>query len=177
MSGSTPPNCPAVEDEWLALPGDELDDVPDHEVVVAGGHRLVDIAVELRERLTDWMEPVRRSPYVVMREVAPTVGEVECHLALSSVQDRDREAPGAADRLERPRVVRERDEDEKRLERHRREAVERHSGGASVVLSSDDADTRREGADGFAEGVLDVDVGHDLGTHGAAYRTGMRLIP
>ena len=99
----------AVEDERLALAaGQELDDVTDDQVVIAGGHHVVDVAVELGERFADGIEPVRRSPYVVVREIAAAVGKVECHLPLPAMEDRDGEPAGLADDAQRAGVVRER---------------------------------------------------------------------
>ena len=75
----------------------------DDEVVVAGGHHLVHVAVELGEGLADGVEAVRRSAYVMVGEVAAARGEVERDLALPAVEDRDGEAARVPDGAERAR--------------------------------------------------------------------------
>ena len=155
-----------------ARPGrrSELDDVPDDEVVIAGGHHVVDVAVELGERFADGIEPVRRSPYVVVREDrrrggqsrAPSARCPRCRIETAK-------RPDFADDAQRAGVVRERRR-VRAADRARSDvklfsvmpAVRPSWWAVTTHTPVGNEPTR------LAEGVLDVEIGHGRCAHGAA---------
>ena len=146
----------AVEDERLAARALERRDLADHEVVVAGAHDVGHLAAQQRERVAHREVAEAVLHRVAGRGIGAALGEVERDLLLAPVQDVDGEALAGDRLLERARAVRERDEHEQRLERDRRERVERHPRRMAVVLARDHADAGGESPDDLTELAIDA---------------------
>ena len=99
----------------------------------------------------DRQEPLAVALDVSAGERRAGLGEVERDLPLPALEDAHREPTARGRGVKRARAVPERDEDEKRVERDRRERVERHAGQEPLVLGGDDGNPGGELADAAAE--------------------------
>ena len=89
---------------------------------------VVNVAAQDGQRVADDHEAGRVDDGVALRERCAALGERDRDVGLAAVQDVHRELLRLRHLLQRPGAVRERDQDQQRVERHRRERVERHPG-------------------------------------------------
>jgi hypothetical protein len=150
---------PGVEDQRLQLGAvHQRDDLTQHDHVIAGAVRLPQPAVERRRRFDQdrgaryaWFEghPVEHG----RAGRAVPAGEPARNVPLSGREHVDDERPGPLDQAEAAAGLVEADHHEHRVERHRREGVDRHAVHAAVAGHGDDGDSGREPAHRLAEGA------------------------
>lgn len=105
-----------VEDERLTPRVLDLHHLPQHEVVIPGRDRLHHRAAEDSCCTENDQEPVWAPADMLRGKRRASLGEVDRRLALTSVQDADREASALGCCRQRSRPVAEADEHERRLE-------------------------------------------------------------
>src|SRR5260370_2608784 len=151
---------PGVEDQWLQLGTVyQRDDLTQHDQVIAGAVRLPQPTVERRRRVDQnraagyaWFEGHSVEHRRANRAVP--VGEPARDVLLSGGEHVDDEPSGPLDQAEAAAGLIEADQHEHRVERHRREGVDRHAVHVAIVAGhGDDGDSGRERAHRLAEGA------------------------
>jgi len=165
-----------VEDQRLAARALEVDDLADDQVVVAGDVDAHHLAAQDGEGVHDRDVAGRVDDRVARRERRAGLGERERDVTLAPVKDVHGVVAAAAHHLERSRPVGQRDEHQQRVERHRRERVERHAGVGVADAAGDDGDPGGECADDFAEVEPEPGIVFHVGDHMPASPTAQTCV-
>ena len=149
---------PGVEDQWLQVwTVYQRDDLTEDDQVIASAMRLPQPAVERRCRVGQhraagcaWLEGYAVEHCRADRAVP--VSEPAREVLLSGGEHVDDERPGALDQADAAAGLSETDQHQHRVERHRREGVDRHAVHVAVIGGhGDDGDSGRERAHHLAE--------------------------